>query len=245
VNLLRRLVGPRGRPAARRLANALLPTQLGSIDRVLADTGHVALSFDDGPDALWTPLVLDVLAEHGARATFFVLLDRVRECPDLVRRAVAEGHDVGLHGADHRTLIGMSRPAVRAFLEDGRSELEQTISVPVTLFRPPFGAQSLRSRLAARDAGLECIVWAGCGWDWLDISEAEVAARALERVAAGDILLLHDGIVMVEPATAPPLDRAKVAELVLEGLGELGLSSESLTRLRMSGQDHLTAWFRH
>jgi peptidoglycan/xylan/chitin deacetylase (PgdA/CDA1 family) len=241
---MRRLVGPRSRPAARRLANALLAKHLGSVDRVSTPLSHVGLTFDDGPDPMWTPRVLDVLAERGARSTFFVLLDRVRQSPDLVRRAVAEGHDVGLHGADHRTLIGMSRSVTHSFLAQARSELEQVISTPVTLFRPPFGAQSLRSRLGAQDAGLECIVWAACGWDWLDIAEADVALRVLEGAAAGDILLLHDGIVMADRAAPPDLDRAKIAGLVLDGLGGLGLGSESLTNLRASGLDHRTAWFR-
>jgi peptidoglycan/xylan/chitin deacetylase (PgdA/CDA1 family) len=227
------------------LANALLASQFGSIDRVVTPNRDVALTFDDGPDPTWTPLVLDVLAEHDARCTFFVLLDRVRQNPDLVRRAVAEGHDVALHGADHQTLIGLSRPAVRSLLTQARSELEEIISNPVTMFRPPFGAQSVRSRLAAQDAGLECIVWAACGWDWLDISERDVASRVVEGAAPGDVLLLHDGMVMATGAgPPPPLDRAKVAALVLDLLEDLGLRSESLTRLRSSGKDHRTAWFR-
>lgn len=138
----------------------------------------------------------------------------------------------------------MSRPEVRSLLAQARSELEQTISAPVTLFRPPFGAESIRSRRGAQDAGLDCIVWAACGWDWLDISEEEVSIRALECVAAGDILLLHDGMVMAGGASPPDLDRAKVAGLVLDGLEGRRLRGESLTKLRASGKDHRTAWFR-
>ncbi|WP_258934112.1 polysaccharide deacetylase family protein [Nesterenkonia pannonica] len=99
----------------------------------------VALTYDDGPHPEHTPRILDVLADHQASATFFVLTPAARAHPGILRRMLDEGHRIGLHGADHRSLLTMStRAAVRAVAK-AKDELEQLAGAPVTLYRPPYG----------------------------------------------------------------------------------------------------------
>ena len=84
----------------------------------------IALTFDDGPDPEWTPRILDILAGQQSHGTFFMLVENARAFPELVRRVVAEGHEVGLHGLNHRNLIGGSRRSTRRLLEGAASELQ-------------------------------------------------------------------------------------------------------------------------
>ena len=126
------------RGAARRAGRAT-----GSVVRVQTERPELVLTYDDGPDEETTAAILDVLAQHGATATFFVLLTRVREQPELLREIVARGHEIGLHGTDHRRMTTIGRREARARLVDGRAELEGAAGTPVRWYRPPYGAQTL------------------------------------------------------------------------------------------------------
>jgi peptidoglycan/xylan/chitin deacetylase (PgdA/CDA1 family) len=131
-------VGQRPLPAPDALLRSARPglLPLSSVACVATDDRVVALTFDDGPDPDQTPEVLDALAEAGARATFFVLVDRAAEHPDLLRRIAAEGHEIGLHGEDHTRLTTLPiREALRR-IRRGKRRLEELTGRPVTLFRP-------------------------------------------------------------------------------------------------------------
>src|SRR5579884_4128476 len=100
----------------------------------------VALTFDDGPHPKWTPRVLDLLAERGAKATFFVVASKAERHPEVVRAILDAGHAVGLHSYAHDRLFALRREArVRADLEKGLAALETITGARPTLFRPPVG----------------------------------------------------------------------------------------------------------
>lgn len=155
--------------------------------------GLVALTIDDGPHPVSTPGMLRALADAGARATFFVLADRVQRHPDLLRDVLAAGHEVGLHGLTHTPWLTMRAPAA------GAAELRRALAIlaengapGVTWYRPPFGAVSPRLYEAARLAGLTvawCSVRTGDGGR---ISADTLRARCARAVGT-DIVLLHDG----------------------------------------------------
>ena len=156
----------RARDVAKRTADVLAGTRLGSIQSVQTDQPLVALTFDDGPDQEWTPAILDILARSQSHATFFMLVDSALRLPELVRRVVAEGHQVALHGLDHRRLAGGSRKSTRVLLDSAVIQLATISGAPVTYFRPPFGAQTVGSFLGARDTGLETVVYDVDSFDW-------------------------------------------------------------------------------
>src|SRR5215210_9112284 len=107
----------------------LLP--LSSVACVATEERVIALTYDDGPDPERTPGVLDALAEAGARATFFTLVDRAADYPDLIRRVAADGHEIGLHGEDHTRLTNLTfREALRR-IRRGKRRLEELIGQPV------------------------------------------------------------------------------------------------------------------
>jgi peptidoglycan/xylan/chitin deacetylase (PgdA/CDA1 family) len=231
---------PSVRMRARRAVDALVGTRLGSIRSVRTDQPLVALTFDDGPDDEWTPRVLDILAERQAHATFFMLVQNARRMPDLVRRVVADGHEVGLHGFDHQSLAGRSRRSTRYLLGSAATELETIADAPVDYFRPPYGDQTVASFLGTRDAGLECVVWDLDSLDWQGGEERRTAAEVVSRAAPGNIVLLHDGVAGDARRCA---NRGKTVELVVDGLQRRELRSATLSDLLAVGTAHHTAWF--
>lgn len=233
--------------AASRLARSaftrgtgLLLSPLGSVVAVATRAPLVALTMDDGPDPDVTPRVLDALATAGARATFFVLMTRVHAHPGIVRELVAQGHEVGLHGADHRRLTDFGRAEVADRLTTARQELQEITGRPVRWFRPPYGAQLPATALAIRTAGLVPVLWGPSLWDWKDVDPLERRARALRTLQPGAIVLGHDGIAGPgdgDPAgRAPSLDRAAwVAEMVQEYRAR-GLEARSLSEVVATGR---------
>jgi cellulose synthase/poly-beta-1,6-N-acetylglucosamine synthase-like glycosyltransferase/peptidoglycan/xylan/chitin deacetylase (PgdA/CDA1 family) len=161
--------------------------------------GTVALTFDDGPDPRWTPEILRVLREHDAKATFFVLGSAAIAHPDLVRRIVDEGHELGIHSLSHRELAAM--PAwLRAFeLSTSQRAVTAASGMSPSLFRPPFSStpaaltdDSWTVIDAAGDAGYLSVLSTVDSRDWTRPGAAEIESASLAG-ADGGVLLLHDG----------------------------------------------------
>ncbi|WP_337002636.1 MULTISPECIES: polysaccharide deacetylase family protein [unclassified Microbacterium] len=200
----------------------------------------VILTLDDGPDPEWTPGILDALAARGATATFFVLLTRTRTHPELLQRIVDAGHEVALHGADHRRLTSFSRTDARRMLHDGRAELEQQLGTTVRWYRPPYGALSVSSWSAVRRAGMTPVLWTTSVLDGRDASHAERLARATSGVGPGTIVLAHDSRAdaadgVDDPAIAP-FDRVALISDVLDEYDRRGLAAVSLANALRTGR---------
>ncbi len=230
------------RRAVRRVVDpALAP--VGSVNGARTTDRVLGLTFDDGPDPGSTPAVLDALRRHRARATFFALADRAEEHPDLVRSALDDGHEIGLHGPDHRRLPSV--PDAGGWLADGIRRLEAVSGVPVRRFRPPFGSQTLGTYRAARRHGLEVVVWAADVADWT-ADAAAVVRSGLERARPGAVMLLHDAYAPdpEAPEPGPDLDRRAVLDALLPAWAEAGYALESVDGLLRGRRARRTAWFR-
>ena len=153
----------------------------------------VALTFDDGPDPVYTPRLLDLLREKDVKATFFVIGKRADQYPEIVRRAWAEGHLVGNHTWSHYPLFCFLTPRrLRAEIERGSENIRRSCGSRPRLFRSPVG---LRHPLLApylEDAGLEYVSWSIRTLDTFTTDSSVLAQRILNKVASGDIILLHD-----------------------------------------------------
>jgi peptidoglycan/xylan/chitin deacetylase (PgdA/CDA1 family) len=153
----------------------------------------VALTFDDGPSA-WTPAVLELLREHEARATFFVIGARVRERPDELRRIVSEGHEVGSHTLTHPRLTEVSDEEARAEILGGVEAVEETLGERPTLFRAPGFHADERVLAIVADLGLEAVFADVDPQDWRPGKDSHTIFRlVLGALKAGAILDLHDG----------------------------------------------------
>jgi peptidoglycan/xylan/chitin deacetylase (PgdA/CDA1 family) len=161
--------------------------------------GELALTFDDGPNAEWTPRLLEILARHEIRATFFLLGSRAAAQPELVRKIAAAGHAIGLHSWSHPNLARSSEEQIREELARSRETIEQIVGSPLRLFRPPFGARRPAVFRIAREMGLQLVLWNAMTSDWSDTDAERIAAnlaakidRLARRGSAANIVL-HDG----------------------------------------------------
>lgn len=159
-----------------------------------AARGAIAITLDDGPDPEVTPRVLDVLARHNAPATFFCIGERAARHPQLVRDIVAAGHRVENHSQHHRHNFALLGPGryVRELRAAQETLGELTGSAP-RFFRAPAGLRNPFLDLALSRLGLQLVSWTRRGFDTRTRDAATVTARLRRGLAAGDILLLHDG----------------------------------------------------
>jgi peptidoglycan/xylan/chitin deacetylase (PgdA/CDA1 family) len=154
---------------------------------------NVALTFDDGPSA-WTPLVLDLLREHGARATFFVIGARVRERPEDVQRIVAEGHELGSHTLTHPRLTEISDEDVRDEITGGLDAIEELLGERPRLFRAPGFHAGERELAIVEELGLEAVFADVDPEDWRPERDSHsIFRRVLNGLREGAIVDLHDG----------------------------------------------------
>lgn len=192
----------------------------------------VVITLDDGPDEVETPKVLEVLAEHDATATFFVLVGRARRHPGLLDAICGGGHEIALHGPDHRPLTAFGFAAALDRTRTARTDLERLVGNPVRWFRPPYGSQTPATWAATRAAGLVPVLWDSTTWDWKDVPAHERLPKALEGARPGSVLLAHDGIAGADDGVndeAPPLiERALLLDQVLTEHRKLGLDGRSL-----------------
>ena len=193
------------------------------------DADEIALTFDDGPNDAATPQLLEVLARHGVRATFFAMGDFARARPEIVRQVVAAGHVLGNHTMSHPWLSTQSVARVRQELADCNALLEQITGAAVKIFRPPFGARRPYVLRAARELGLTPVMWNVTGYDWNPIGVDGILANLNKGIARnrlrgrGSNLLLHDGghraMGAARMDTVRAVDRLLTARLVASELG--------------------------
>ena len=163
------------------------------------DPMEVALTYDDGPNGDTTLRLLDILAEHGTRATFFLIGNCVRQQPEVARRVAAAGHVIGNHSMTHPTLVWQTAARIREELNGCNAMLEDAIGAKVHYFRPPFGARRPVVLRTARKLGMTPVLWNVTGYDWNPTPADEIAGNIDRGIAAnrrkgrGSNVLLHDG----------------------------------------------------
>lgn len=189
----------------------------------------VALTFDDGPHPQGTPLVLEILRDAGATATFFLAGEQVERRPALAAEIVAAGHRVELHCHRHRNALRLSGRQFAEDAERGRAAIEEAGGQAIADHRPPYGIYSAAALRTVRRRGWRPVLWSKWGKDWRGSATARSITRhATESVGDGDIVLLHDA----DYYSAPGSWARTVAALpiILEELGSRGLKAISLRR---------------
>ncbi len=171
---------------------------------------HVALTFDDGPAGASTPLFLEALERAGVRATFFLVGTQLARDPGLGRAIVEAGHEVAVHGYEHRYLLGRPPHAVHRDLARARDLVRTATGVTPTLFRPPFGVLTGDGALIARRLGLRPVIWTAWAKDWTAAATPQSVYETIAPgIAGGGTLLLHDA----DRFCAPGAWRATLAAL--------------------------------
>jgi len=181
-----------------------------TFNSVHVDGPYIAMTFDDGPSATLTPKLLDVLAAHHIKATFFVLGEMVAEHPEILARAVQEGHEIASHSWSHPNLAKMSQEGVRSQLQRTDDEIKSATGKRPTLFRPPYGSITEREKRWIHDEfGYDIILWDVDPLDWKRPGPAIVRSRILKETRPGSIVLSHDihpGTIEAMPSTFDQLE---------------------------------------
>jgi peptidoglycan/xylan/chitin deacetylase (PgdA/CDA1 family) len=156
-------------------------------------TKQLALTYDDGPNDPHTLRLLEVLAKHNVKATFFLIGRYTQQRPDIAREIVQAGHVVGNHTFTHPLLTFKSAAEIRGELTACRSALQDAIGEHSNLFRPPFGGRRPAVLRMARELGLEPVMWNVTGYDWTAPPSAVIEHKVTKQIRGGDVILLHDG----------------------------------------------------
>jgi len=190
----------------------------------VTDNNCVALTFDDGPDPLYTPKLLDLLRDKDVKATFFVIGEQAQQHPEIVRRAWEEGHLIATHTWSHPLLFCFLTPRrLRQEVENGVQGIRDICGVSPRHFRSPVGLRHPMLNIVLKNAGLEYVSWRVKSCDTLIRNPQTLASRIMDKTTGGDIILLHDrlpqgtgAMLQVLPGIIDDL-REKGLEFVLAG----------------------------
>lgn len=188
------IVGPitlqalRDAVAAGRQATTETLTESGS-----TSGNELHLTFDDGPNAEFTPQILDLLAQYDARAVFFNIGNQVESGAEILRRLVDEGHRVGNHTWSHPSLDGISASGFRDEIGRTQDAIEAATGVRPTCLRPPYGATDGSTRDLAAELGLSVELWNVDPQDWARPGVDAIVSNVIEHAGPGDVILMHDG----------------------------------------------------
>lgn len=165
----------------------------------------VALTFDDGPDAIATPQILAALKKHDIKATFFVVGSKVQKYPELVKQAFRQGYEIGNHTWSHTTCVLKSKSTIRKHIQNTDDEIRKTGYTGTIHFRAPHGMKLINLPLVLKKMGKEHILFDVWAWDWNAPGTDRIVSYAMTGAKPGSIILLHDGCGNPEQ-TVPAVD---------------------------------------
>ena len=206
--------------------------------RVAGAGPRFALTFDDGPSPRNTPRLLDVLARHGARATFFLIADRARQHRELVRRIVADGHEAGIHGSLHVPPWLLPRALLLRDLDHAVAAVRDACGRPARHYRAPFGLLFPPQAAWVRARGVTPVLGDNYPRDFSARESATIARRVIERLAPGSIVILHDSSALADPDRGPTVG---AVDAILAEAAARALRSVTVAELVQAGASRSAA----
>lgn len=155
-------------------------------------SGALYLTFDDGPDPIYTESFLRVLTALNCRAAFFLSGEKVVEHPQIVRQIAESGHIIGSHGFSHKSMLFLNHDSAKRELLPSLEAIESAIGIRPVFFRPPYGKFNPGVLSAALELDLTTVLWSLSGSDWKERDPAVLTRRIVDNAKDGDIILLHD-----------------------------------------------------
>jgi peptidoglycan/xylan/chitin deacetylase (PgdA/CDA1 family) len=189
----------------------------------LANTNKIAFTFDDGPNPIYTPQLLDLLKHYHIKATFFVLGSKAEKYPELIARMHQEGHLIGIHNYVHRSNWFMSPWTVRFYLKKSAAIIEKITGVRPIYYRPPWGLMNLFDFLLLKQ--FKIILWSVMAEDWRSRGGSDkIKTSLLKQIDNGDIILLHDCGTTLGANEDAPANTIKALQDVLKQLTNRGFT---------------------
>jgi peptidoglycan/xylan/chitin deacetylase (PgdA/CDA1 family) len=183
----------------------------------------IALTFDDGPYPIFTPMLLDVLHDLKVPATFFLIGRDAEQWPELTRRIEADGHEVADHTYSHPNLDQETAAEVRSEILQGRDVLWPLTHDPSvrTLMRPPHGRYTEQTLQVVQSLGYSTVLWTDDGGDWKTLTPQEIGAQVIDHATAPDLVLLHSGKLATIQAIPTIVARFRKAGYTFVTVGQL------------------------
>lgn len=188
------------------------------------DGKKIALTFDDGPNPVYTEQILDILRENEVHATFFVIGENAKRYPELITREIAEGHEVGNHTFDHPHLQKLTKEALTREILMGEEALYEIDDYRPRLFRPPEGMCSEEIIACAEELDYSVILWSIDTLDWAHHSVENITENVMTNIRDGDIILFHDHVSKISPTP-------EVLRQIIPQLKELGYRFVTVSEL--------------
>lgn len=184
---------------------------------------EIALTFDDGPNPIYTPILLDVLNKNGVKATFFVLGANAEKFPDLISRIHEEGHLIGIHNYDHFANCFMTPKQVRRQVQHSADIVHKITGERPTFYRPPWGMPNLFEIFKKKKLQMKMIMWSVMVGDWnRKVGSENLKNRLLNSVHGGAIIVLHDSGETWGADKDAPSQMIVALEEVLQELSQRG-----------------------
>lgn len=189
-----------------------------------SDKNQVALTFDDGPDPVYTPQILDVLAKYNVKVTFMIIGDQAKKHPEIIKLIISQGHELGNHTISHPEAPKFTREELEKQVSDNHALLQKITGKKIHFFRPPYGYFDVAFFMTCQQQGVNVVLWSIVPRDWEKPDASIITKRVLDQIEPGSIVLLHDG----------GGDRSQtVAALpgILDGLQKRNLKAVTLSEL--------------
>ncbi|MGS0764820.1 polysaccharide deacetylase family protein [Syntrophomonas curvata] len=197
------------------------------VDKVKTEKKMVALTFDDGPDPQFTPMVLDVLKNHQAQATFFVMGKKAEANPAILRRIAAEGHEIGNHSYSHPNFNKIKKKAQLEEIDKTRIIIKNITGQTPRLLRPPGGYLSYDLVAMTKERKMTIAYWTyqQDSKDWRNgVKATAIARHVIRNISPGQIIILHDGC-------PNGIQTAKATDMIISRLQEEGYSFVTMSEL--------------
>jgi len=191
-----------------------------SINPENTDSKTVYITFDDGPNIIFTPQLLKILSDNGVRATFFLIGENILRTPAIIKEIIENGHSIGNHSFDHSAFIFRSGSFIKRQIEMCEGEIIRAGGTKPYLFRFPHGFRDFRSIRIVRGLGYKIVSWSVMPGDWLGVSCDEIAGYILSNTKDGDIILLHDSDLVNQMPDRR--ETIKAMPLIINGLKDKG-----------------------
>lgn len=183
---------------------------------------RLVLTFDDGPDPIYTRKILDILKDEKVKATFFVVAENAVQCPELIHRMKYEGHCVALHSLQHRHALLCNYHYMKYDFSKSL-ELLQNMDCHIKFYRPPWGAKNIFTRMFVKKYNLQMILWDIMVGDWKAGNTPEKLANKIEKkIFDGAIICLHDGCEKYGGAKGAPFNTIDALKTIIPKLKEEG-----------------------
>jgi len=198
----------------------------------------VALTFDDGPSAVWTPKILDELKKVNIKATFFMLGEHVAKYPEIAQRVVQEGHEIGNHTYDHRVLLYYKLEELEKEIKDTERIIQKSTGKTTRYFRPPKAWLIAQEKKKIEELGYKVILWSLNSKDWVNFDDKYIVKYLFKNIRPGDIILFHDSGGVFGTEGGDRHETVKTIPLLVDKLCRMGYRFVTVSELLKDKKDH-------